>query len=120
MAKYGPAPAGTTWADWKDFDEAFVARCDFVFVLMLPGWRKSTGVTAELLLSRKLNIPIMGVDPVTHDVVPFTEQDLEHLPEGDGDGNEAEESISRTAPARGCDVGADVPVGTDSAEPSGS
>lgn len=80
MAKYGNRPDETTWDDWKEFDEAFVKRCDMMFVLLLPGWQESTGVTAELVLARSLDMPIIGVNPVTHELRRLLQEDLAHLP----------------------------------------
>lgn len=47
------------WAFWCEFDKSFVERCDGgLIVLMLDGWDKSTGVTAEIEFAKSLNLPI--------------------------------------------------------------
>lgn len=47
------------WAFWCDFDKSFVDRCDGgLIVLMLDGWCKSTGVTAEIEFAKSLGKPI--------------------------------------------------------------
>lgn len=47
------------WAFWCDFDKSFVERCDGgLIVLMLDGWEKSTGVTAEIEFAQSLDLPI--------------------------------------------------------------
>ncbi|SQI43150.1 Domain of uncharacterised function (DUF1937) [Leminorella richardii] len=33
---------------WSPIDEAYMARCDEIIVLTLPGWEKSGGVAAEI------------------------------------------------------------------------
>jgi len=47
------------WAFWCEFDKSFVERCDGgLIVLMLDGWEKSTGVTAEIEFATQLGKPI--------------------------------------------------------------
>lgn len=47
------------WAFWADFDKSFVERCDGgLIVLMLDGWDRSTGVTAEIEFAKSLNKPV--------------------------------------------------------------
>lgn len=50
------------WAFWADFDKSFVERCDGgLIVLMLDGWDKSTGVTAEIEFAKSLGRPVYYV-----------------------------------------------------------
>lgn len=47
------------WGFWAEFDKSFVERCDGgLIVLMLDGWDRSTGVTAEIEFATKLGKPI--------------------------------------------------------------
>lgn len=47
------------WGFWEVFDKTFVERCDGgVIVLMLDGWDKSVGVTAEIEYARSLGLPV--------------------------------------------------------------
>ena len=47
------------WSFWADFDKSFVERCDGgLIVLMLDGWDKSTGITAEIEFAKSINLPI--------------------------------------------------------------
>lgn len=47
------------WAFWCEFDKSFVERCDGgLIVLMIDGWDRSTGVTAEIEFARSLGKPI--------------------------------------------------------------
>lgn len=47
------------WNFWCEFDKTFVARCDGgVIVLMLDGWEKSIGVTAEIEFATSRGQPV--------------------------------------------------------------
>lgn len=47
------------WAFWAEFDKSFVERCDGgLIVLMLDGWDKSTGVTAEIEFAKSIGSPV--------------------------------------------------------------
>jgi nucleoside 2-deoxyribosyltransferase len=54
----------TGWDFWERIDRAYLARCDELVVLMLDGWKESTGVRAEIALARGLGKPVrfLGVD----------------------------------------------------------
>lgn len=52
------------WAFWCEFDKSFVERCDGgLIVLMLDGWDRSTGVTAEIEFAKSLGLPIFYARP---------------------------------------------------------
>jgi len=59
MNKYG-LPGN--WEFWAKFDEAFISCCYKMFVICADGWLESVGVTAELKLAKKFNIPITFLD----------------------------------------------------------
>ena len=44
------------WNFWQHFDRAMIQKSDGLEVLMLPGWRRSVGVTAEINFARGLPI----------------------------------------------------------------
>ena len=46
------------WEFWAAYDTAYLEVCNKMFVLKLPGWDKSVGVTAEIEIAKKLKIPI--------------------------------------------------------------
>ena len=46
---------------WAQFDEIFLSKCDELFVLMMPGWAESKGVTSEISIAKRRNLPIRGV-----------------------------------------------------------
>lgn len=43
---------------WREFDEAMIARCSFLWVLTLPGWEVSKGVQAEIDIAAKHDKPM--------------------------------------------------------------
>jgi len=49
------------WEFWRQFDESFIAWCDEVHVLQLPGWDRSSGVQAEMEIARDLGKTIMFI-----------------------------------------------------------
>lgn len=49
------------WVFWEEFDKNFLRRCDGLIVLMLDGWDKSIGVTAEIKYAKKISLPICYV-----------------------------------------------------------
>ena len=57
MAVVGGLPGN--WEFWKDYDEAFMACCGKMVVLMLDGWEESHGVRSEIeLAENKYQIPV--------------------------------------------------------------
>lgn len=59
----------TDWSYWEAFDSHMMAACDELVVLMLPGWRESEGVQAEIDLALELDLPIRYLEPTTHTLV---------------------------------------------------
>jgi hypothetical protein len=55
-ALLGLYPIG--WEYWKDFDTLILSRCDALFVLMLDGWRESSGVKAEIQIAESRGLLI--------------------------------------------------------------
>ena len=51
------------WEFWRDYDLKFLAMCDEVWVLMLDGWGKSTGVQAEIAMATALGKGLVFVEP---------------------------------------------------------
>ena len=48
----------TGWDFWKKKDLTILAACDELWVITLPGWRESKGVTAEIAYATERGIPI--------------------------------------------------------------
>ena len=61
IATIGGAP--TDWEQWRRVDERMLTACDDVWVLMIPGWYTSRGVTAEIEMARKLGKPVNFLPP---------------------------------------------------------
>lgn len=53
------------WETWKRQDVAFLRGFypTEVVVLKLPGWERSAGIEAELLMAESLEIPVRFVEP---------------------------------------------------------
>ena len=60
IAKIGDLP--TDWEYWEECCKVYVSRCQELWVLMLPGWEESTGVTAEIKYAKELGIPVNYVE----------------------------------------------------------
>jgi len=50
------------WQFWAKFDTDFISCCNAMYVLMLPGWKESTGVTAEIAIATKFGIPVIYLE----------------------------------------------------------
>jgi len=55
IALYG-LPKG--WEFWEQYDREFLAACERMIVLTLPGWRHSVGVKAEILTMQAMGKPV--------------------------------------------------------------
>lgn len=62
MAISGNLPTG--WDFWQEYDMLMISRCDELWVLTIPGWRESKGVTSEIQIALVLNKPIKYTDGV--------------------------------------------------------
>ncbi len=51
------------WKFWECIDRQHLERCDEVVVLMLDGWRESTGVRAEVRIARELGKLVRYLPP---------------------------------------------------------
>ena len=51
------------WQFWKKLDELYLGLCDTMVVLKLDGWEQSEGVQAEIEIMKRLNKPILYIDP---------------------------------------------------------
>ena len=55
IADYG-LPGG--WDYWAEYDRWFLERCDRMYVLKAPGWKKSVGLQAEVETFTGMGKPI--------------------------------------------------------------
>ena len=51
----------TDWSFWGEVDKVFLDRCNEIYVLALPGWRDSIGVTAEIAYMKDQGKPVRYV-----------------------------------------------------------
>ena len=51
---------------WQFLNEEFVMRSSAVWVLKLPEWESSAGVTSEIALARRLDIPLHFKEPLAN------------------------------------------------------
>lgn len=52
----------TDFVYWQEYNVAMLRRCEELFILAIPGWRESKGVTAELTVAQMLNMPIHEIN----------------------------------------------------------
>ena len=48
----------TDWEAWAALNLEMLARCDLLWVLMIPDWERSKGVQAEIREAERLGIPV--------------------------------------------------------------
>jgi hypothetical protein len=46
------------WEFWGKIDREFIERADEMWIVMLDGWKESTGIKAEQLIAKGVGIPI--------------------------------------------------------------
>lgn len=52
-----------TFEYWLELDEEFIKISRKLLIIMLPGWKESKGVSGEIKLAHKYNIPVEYIDP---------------------------------------------------------
>jgi len=52
IASYTPMPL--TYKFWRYINNSFIEWCDELYVLCIPGWEQSEGVTAEIAYAKEL------------------------------------------------------------------
>ncbi len=53
------------WTYWEDYSRKLLDRCDQLIVVMMDGWRHSTGVMAEIDMAEKSGKDVRYMAPVT-------------------------------------------------------
>jgi hypothetical protein len=64
----------TDWKFWAEYDKMFISRVDEFWVLKIPGWDRSVGVTAEIKFAREIGKPIKEVsrdEELRYQIVEF-------------------------------------------------
>ena len=54
----------TEWEYWEAVDREMIEKCDEVWVVMIPGWNTSKGVTAEVGIANSLDKKVRYIDCV--------------------------------------------------------
>ena len=60
LAKFNKLPGD--WEFWEKFDTEYILWCDYLIVIMMDGWKDSTGVMAEIKIAETLNKPVYYFD----------------------------------------------------------
>lgn len=89
---------------WVDYNEAFIARCQQFFVLMLPGWQESNGTKDDLRLATLHNKPITYVEPLPDGTYAIHRRPADDRP-GSPDGTPVLQGQPPRSPDRGLGTG---------------
>jgi len=54
------------WKFWRRLDREFIKTCGKIIVITLNGWKKSTGVRAEIRLAKKYGLEYEEIDPTPY------------------------------------------------------
>lgn len=64
-----------SWDDyWRDFDLGILSHCSKLYVLKLPGWESSSGVSAEIAKAKELNLPIEYLEPLEKSLIDTSDR----------------------------------------------
>lgn len=50
---------GGDWEQWAAFDRTVIRACDAMYLLMIPGWERSSGIMQERAIALERGIPIV-------------------------------------------------------------
>ena len=53
-------------AHWEDYNKCMLSSAHEMYILELPGWEKSKGVTMERAYARERNMPVNHIFPSAH------------------------------------------------------
>ena len=59
IAKHGGLPGSFDF--WQDYDTVMISKCDELWILTLPGWIESKGITSEIEIAELMNKPVRGI-----------------------------------------------------------
>lgn len=51
------------WEYWKAYSYSMLSACQVLIVLMIPGWRESTGLTHEIIAADRDKMRVIYVNP---------------------------------------------------------
>lgn len=52
------------WHSWGNYSTELLQRCTSLYVIMLYGWRQSTGVQQEIIIAKNRRIPIEYIEVI--------------------------------------------------------
>jgi hypothetical protein len=61
LAKQNGLP--TDFAYWRKYNAAFLSMCSDLYVVTMPGWESSVGVTGEIKIAQELGLSVVYLDP---------------------------------------------------------
>lgn len=62
-------------APWRAFNEAFQSHCSALYVLCIPGWAESLGVSREHQFAKSLSQPVTLFEPVDNGYIALVTVD---------------------------------------------
>lgn len=62
------------WHFWREFDLRMLSLCDKMYILTLPEWHLSMGVSEEIKFALKHKKPIFEMSPADYSIVEFNEE----------------------------------------------
>lgn len=65
------------WETWRRQDEAMMDVCGSIIVVMMPGWRESKGVRAEVAYMTARDKPVWTWNPAEHPIPVLHKADIE-------------------------------------------
>lgn len=68
------------WEFWAAIDECMISRCEEIWILCIPGFKKSTGVNAEREISLRLGLLCRFVIPQADGSYTVTDTEPEDAP----------------------------------------
>lgn len=68
------------WEFWAALDECMLSRCEEFWILCIPGFKNSTGVSAERVIAARLGLPLRFVIPQPDNTYIVTDTEPEDAP----------------------------------------
>lgn len=58
-----------TWETWMNYDKYMLSLCDELWILRLPGWAGSKGISAEMLYAEEIGKPMRLITPFPYRLI---------------------------------------------------
>lgn len=69
---------------WQDLSYTYLEKCDEIHVLLMDGWKESSGVQGEIERAREIGIPIKFINCYKHDDMTFHFSENQDLKKKEG------------------------------------